>query len=203
MGTNSNAKKRERHSKVSAAPILKKRVTWRARGALVPLIQYCYQPAIMTKKDLYSMLLLPLIILLIATYFAPTPKMKLMYSDLARISPLSFNHSRPVIQLDYTALSDPQAKRQVYLSSNQDTRVTVENSFREVENGYELTLELWTMVDVELHALKATYWADLTDIKMLANGYQSWSQTRELNEYGRLSKIPYPVAWVTKFDLQG
>ncbi|KAG2175075.1 hypothetical protein INT44_007553 [Umbelopsis vinacea] len=126
-----------------------------------------------------------------------------MLSDLARISPLSFNLSSPVIHLDYTALSDPQAKRQAYLSSNQDPRVTVENSFREVENGYELTLELCTMVDVELHTLKATYWADLTDIRMLANGFQSWSQTRELNEYGRLSKIPYPVAWITKFDLQG
>src|ERR1700730_2882447 len=145
-------------------------------------------------------MLFPYVILLIAWYFAP--QKQIMYSELQPISPFVFKNTQPTIKLDFIALGDPQAKPQVYLSSSstQDPRVNVETSFREVENGYEWGLEGWTLVDIELNYLKATYWADLTDLRMLANGYQSWSQTREFNEYGRISKIPYPVAWITKMN---
>jgi hypothetical protein len=178
----------------------KKRVTWKARGGGVSTIHSTQLPEI-TKT--YSNMLFPYAILLIARYFIP--QKQIMYSELPPISPFLFNNTQPVIKLDFTAWADPQGKRQVYLSSNnnQDSRVTVKNTFQEVEHGYEWTLEVWTLIDIELHQLKATYWTDLTDIRMLANGYQSWSQTREYNEYGRISKIPLPVAWITKMNLQG
>ncbi|KAI8355073.1 glycoside hydrolase superfamily [Choanephora cucurbitarum] len=38
---------------------------------------------------------------------------------------------------------------------------------------------------------------------MLAEGFQCWSTTRELDSYSRLAPIPRVVAWATQFDLQG
>ncbi|KAJ2955501.1 hypothetical protein NQZ79_g8497 [Umbelopsis isabellina] len=129
-----------------------------------------------------------------------------MPSGLPVISPLVFQNTQPVIHFDYTLLTDPQAVRLQYISTSdspQTSRLKVETSFEKVERGYEWIMELSTPEDIEVHHLTATYWADLTDMQMLANGYQSWSQTREFNERGRITKIPAPVAWVTKFDLQG
>ncbi|KAI8389354.1 glycoside hydrolase superfamily [Blakeslea trispora] len=38
---------------------------------------------------------------------------------------------------------------------------------------------------------------------MLAEGFQCWSTTRELDRYSRLAPIPRVVAWATQFNLQG
>ncbi|KAI8091457.1 glycoside hydrolase superfamily [Gilbertella persicaria] len=38
---------------------------------------------------------------------------------------------------------------------------------------------------------------------MLAEGFQCWSTTQEMDRYSRLASIPRVVSWVTQFNLQG
>ncbi|KAI9481337.1 MAG: glycoside hydrolase superfamily, partial [Benjaminiella poitrasii] len=38
---------------------------------------------------------------------------------------------------------------------------------------------------------------------MMAEGFQCWSTTKEMDNYNRLAAIPSVVAWFTKFNLQG
>jgi hypothetical protein len=56
---------------------------------------------------------------------------------------------------------------------------------------------------VRLHHFEILFDTDLTDNTMLAEGFQAWSQTREMDKTSSLPAISSPVAWITKFDLQG
>ncbi|KAI9274211.1 glycoside hydrolase superfamily [Sporodiniella umbellata] len=44
---------------------------------------------------------------------------------------------------------------------------------------------------------------DLHEQRMLANGFQSWSQARELSVNDKIQAIPSSVAWYTQMNLQG
>lgn len=56
---------------------------------------------------------------------------------------------------------------------------------------------------VELVHFEAKYFADLKDQRMLANGFQSWSQARELTADDRIPSIRSTVAYFTQLNLQG
>jgi len=72
------------------------------------------------------------------------------------------------------------------------------------QNGFVLTLSVKSEKGVELSGpLEMKYDMDLKDLKMLSNGFQSWSQAREFDSNSRIQKIRSTIAWYTQFHLQG
>lgn len=71
------------------------------------------------------------------------------------------------------------------------------------EGGDILTIALQPKADMELVHFEAKFSAVLTDLRMLANGFQSWSQTKELGQNDRIQDIKKSVAWYTQYNLQG
>lgn len=71
------------------------------------------------------------------------------------------------------------------------------------EGGDILTIAVQPKADIELIHFEAKFSAVLTDLRMLANGFQSWSQTKELGQNDRIQDIKKSVAWYTQYNLQG
>jgi alpha-galactosidase len=57
--------------------------------------------------------------------------------------------------------------------------------------------------DVTLSHFEMELDINLDNQVMMAEGFQCWSTTREVDRYSRMAAIPGPVAWFTKFNLQG
>ena len=71
-------------------------------------------------------------------------------------------------------------------------------------NGLILTVSVKSEKGAELSGpIELKYDTDLKDMKMLSNGFQSWSQTREFDSKSRIQKIQSTIAWYTQFHLQG
>lgn len=66
-----------------------------------------------------------------------------------------------------------------------------------------VTVRVKALKPVELVHFEVKYFADLTDQRMLANGFQSWSQARELTANDRIPSIRSTVAYLTQLNLQG
>lgn len=56
---------------------------------------------------------------------------------------------------------------------------------------------------VSLNHLEIEIDVNLADQVMMAEGFQCWSTTKELDRYSTLSAIPGVVSWFTQFNLQG
>ncbi|KAL1922905.1 uncharacterized protein VTP21DRAFT_9281 [Calcarisporiella thermophila] len=56
---------------------------------------------------------------------------------------------------------------------------------------------------LRINALQADFPASLEGRRMLVNGFQSWSQTRELGAEDKLKDIAKPAMWLGKMELQG
>lgn len=71
-------------------------------------------------------------------------------------------------------------------------------------NGFILTLSVKSEKGGQLNGpLEMKYNIDLKDMKMLSNGFQSWSQAREFDSNSRIQKIRSSIAWYTQYHLQG
>lgn len=91
-----------------------------------------------------------------------------------------------------------------------DTFITIQrttNSTEDDTNRFEMEYTIQAQgvsTDmVRLHHFEILFETDLTDNTMMAEGFQAWSQTREMDKTSSLPAISSPVAWITKFDLQG
>ncbi|KAI8086388.1 glycoside hydrolase superfamily [Halteromyces radiatus] len=56
---------------------------------------------------------------------------------------------------------------------------------------------------IKLHHFEVFFDTDFNNNTIMAEGFQCWSQTREMDKTTTLPKIQSTVAWITKFDLQG
>ncbi|CAO3596199.1 unnamed protein product [Absidia cylindrospora] len=71
------------------------------------------------------------------------------------------------------------------------------------DGGYLLDILVKPKTNIELVHFEAKFSTVLTDYKMLANGFQSWSQTREFGVNDRIPDMKKSVAWYTQYNLQG
>jgi hypothetical protein len=72
------------------------------------------------------------------------------------------------------------------------------------QNGLILTLTVKSEKGVDLCGpLEMKFDMELKDMRMQANGFQSWSQAKEMGCDDRIQKIRSTVAWYTQFHLQG
>ncbi|KAI9491355.1 glycoside hydrolase superfamily [Zychaea mexicana] len=66
-----------------------------------------------------------------------------------------------------------------------------------------LNIRIKALKALELKHFESKYLVELGGQRMLANGFQSWSQARELDAEDRISPIRSTVAYLTKYNLQG
>ncbi|KAI8332852.1 glycoside hydrolase superfamily [Chlamydoabsidia padenii] len=85
-----------------------------------------------------------------------------------------------------------------------DTYLTLTLTTTKVKDGGELlNITLKPTIGIELVHFEAKYSVNLNDQKMLANGFQSWSQSKEMGAQDRIQEIRKSVAWYTQYNLQG
>lgn len=70
-------------------------------------------------------------------------------------------------------------------------------------DNFELEYTLTAQKDLVLKQVKIELDMDLQDQVMMAEGFQCWSTTKEMDRYNKISAIPNVVAWFTQFNLQG
>ncbi|KAI8384084.1 glycoside hydrolase superfamily [Blakeslea trispora] len=71
------------------------------------------------------------------------------------------------------------------------------------KGGYILSISIKALQDIELVGFETAYTVNLKDQRMMANGFQSWSQARELTKNDKISAIRSSVARYTQYNLQG
>lgn len=71
------------------------------------------------------------------------------------------------------------------------------------KGGYVLSIGIRAFKHIELVHFEATYMTELNDQRMMANGFQSWSQARELTKNDKIPAIRSSVAYLTQLNLQG
>lgn len=86
--------------------------------------------------------------------------------------------------------------------SNDALRITASVSLSE-EKSCVLSYHVKAFKPLELVHFEVKYFADLKDQRMLANGFQSWSQAREMEADDRIPAIRSTVAYLTQYNLQG
>lgn len=70
-------------------------------------------------------------------------------------------------------------------------------------DNFELEYTLTAQKDLVLKQVEIELDMDLQDQVMMAEGFQCWSTTKEMDRYNKISAIPSVVAWFTQFNLQG
>ncbi|KAI8088996.1 glycoside hydrolase superfamily [Halteromyces radiatus] len=127
------------------------------------------------------------------------------------LTPSFFTTASARVDLNYQLLASPNCEVIKYQDlqvqpgtpfNDPNLTITITNT-KTNGDGYILNIIIQPKVDIELLHFEAKYSTVLTDLKMLANGFQSWSQTREMGANDRISDIKKTVAWYTQYNLQG
>lgn len=128
------------------------------------------------------------------------------------LSPASFETSKAQITVSYKLLSDKKKERRIKNEivqpslpfTNAHLQVTAKAvRHKDDKGGYVLSISIKALEDLELVSFEATYLADLKDQRMMANGFQSWSQAREFTKNDKIPAIRSGIAWYTQLNLQG
>ncbi|CAO3649515.1 unnamed protein product [Cunninghamella blakesleeana] len=69
--------------------------------------------------------------------------------------------------------------------------------------GYTIEPDNTDNQNIKLKTFEILFKTNLTNQVMLAEGFQCWSQTKEVDKTTTIRSIQSAVAWVTKFNLQG
>jgi argininosuccinate lyase len=128
------------------------------------------------------------------------------------LSPTSFKTSQAQITISYKLFSDKKkvlrVKKEIVQPGlpfvNAHLQVTAKAvRHKDEKGGYVLSISIEALQDMELVSFEATYIADLKDQRMMANGFQSWSQAREFTKNDKIPAIRSGIAWYTQLNLQG
>ncbi|KAF7728810.1 hypothetical protein EC973_005436 [Apophysomyces ossiformis] len=117
----------------------------------------------------------------------------------------ALSDATPTVYIRYTCNGEEKIASQKLTNPSIAGHLSVDKRISKLdENKFELSLIL-TAGDknVRLQQLEFLFDARFSNETMLAEGFQSWSQTREMDKRNSMVPILKPVAWVTQFDLQG
>jgi len=127
------------------------------------------------------------------------------------LAPSSFQTSKAQVTISYKINGDKNVIRhknelvqpdRPFINQNiQVSSKVVRHS--DGKGGYLLSYHVKAFKPIELVKFEATYMADLKDQRMMANGFQSWSQAREFTKNDKIPAIRTGIAWYTQLNLQG
>lgn len=93
------------------------------------------------------------------------------------------------------------------LSTSSSPHITINRRIiddQDNNNRFDLELKLTAHEGpIELEQLEFVFHMDIENTVMMADGFQCWTHSRELDKHGSISSISRTVAWWTQFDLQG
>jgi hypothetical protein len=127
------------------------------------------------------------------------------------LAPSSFQSSKAQVTISYKINGDKnviQHKNELVQPDrpfiNQNIQIT-SKAVRHTDGkgGYLLSYNIKALKPIELVKFETTYMADLKDQRMMANGFQSWSQAREFTKNDKIPAIRTGIAWYTQLNLQG
>lgn len=127
------------------------------------------------------------------------------------LSPSSFQNAKARVDISYKVIGEKKVIRykNELLSpgqpfANHTIQVTSEVvRHTDGKGGYVLSIGVRAFKPIEMIHFEATYLADLKDQRMMANGFQSWSQAREFTKNDKIPAIRSSIAWYTQLNLQG
>lgn len=127
------------------------------------------------------------------------------------LSPSSFQTAKSKVDISYKIIGDKKVirlKNELVSTDKPFVDQTIQVSSKVVRHsdgkgGYILSLSIKAFKPIELVYFQATYMADLKDQRMMANGFQSWSQAREFTKDDKIPAIRSSIAWYTQLNLQG
>ncbi|KAI9470789.1 MAG: glycoside hydrolase superfamily [Benjaminiella poitrasii] len=127
------------------------------------------------------------------------------------LAPTSFQSSKAQLTLSYRLEGDKRTirhKNELLMPShpfkNEHVQVSVKaEPHSDGKGGYILTISVKALKALKLISFETNYLADLRDQRMMANGFQSWSQAREFTKNDRIHAIRSGIAWYTQLNLQG
>ncbi|KAI8077967.1 glycoside hydrolase superfamily [Gilbertella persicaria] len=128
-----------------------------------------------------------------------------------KLAPTSFQTNKAQVNLSYKITGDKkviQHKNELLLPEqpyrNQYLQVSSKVApHTDGKGGYILSLSIKALQPLELVNFETTFMTDLKDQRMMANGFQSWSQAREFTKNDRIPAIRSSVAKYTQLNLQG
>lgn len=127
------------------------------------------------------------------------------------LSPSFFQTASARVDISYKTISSPNSEAiklkdaivRPGTSYNDANLILTLTSTKAKDGGYLLDILVQPKTDIELVHFEAKFSTVLADQKMLANGFQSWSQTREFGSNDRIPDMKKSVAWYTQYNLQG
>lgn len=127
------------------------------------------------------------------------------------LAPSSFQTSKAQVDIYYKLLGDKKVTKHKNELVSPDKPFTNPNIqvmskvVRHSDNkgGYILSIGIKAFKQIELVHFQASFIADLKGQRMMANGFQSWSQARELTKNDKIPAIRSSIAWYTQLNLQG
>ncbi|KAI8095256.1 glycoside hydrolase superfamily [Thamnidium elegans] len=127
------------------------------------------------------------------------------------LSPGSFETAKAIVDVSYKVIGEKKVirlKNEILAPgkpfANHALQVTSEVvRHTDGKGGYVLSIGIRALKPIEMVHFEATYMADLNDQRMMANGFQSWSQAREFTKHDKIPAIRSSIAWYTQLNLQG
>ncbi|KAI8384254.1 glycoside hydrolase superfamily [Radiomyces spectabilis] len=128
------------------------------------------------------------------------------------LTPHNFASAKTRVDVSYRRLDNPEApavKLTNVLVSDQtpfkDDVLTIRCDMQRHGKGDDqlYSVHVKANIAIELVQFEVKYLADIQTKRMLANGFQSWSQAREMDKDDRIPAIRSSVAWYTQLNLQG
>lgn len=127
------------------------------------------------------------------------------------LAPSSFETAKAQLDIYYKVAGEKKAvklRNELVAPGKPYVDQTIQVSTKVVRHtdnkgGYVLSISVKAFKPIKLVHFQATYMADLKDQRMMANGFQSWSQAREFTKNDKIPAIRSSIAWYTQLNLQG
>jgi alpha-galactosidase len=116
---------------------------------------------------------------------------------------LLLNENESVVNAKYV-INNKLSSISIPLIEKSLEKIKVERFTKSIDNdNFELEYKITAQEDILLKGLDIEMNMNLDNQVMMAEGFQSWSTTKELDRYNKMSAIPGVVSWFTQFNLQG
>jgi alpha-galactosidase len=116
---------------------------------------------------------------------------------------LFLNKNEPIVNVKYIIDNTP-TEVSFSLNESKGEKIKVDRSIKSIDNdNFELEFKIIAQQDMTLKDLEIQMNMNLDDQVMMAEGFQCWSTTKEMDRYNKMSAIPSVVSWFTQFNLQG
>jgi hypothetical protein len=140
------------------------------------------------------------------------------FFSFLNITAITMRYAKVTTPFDTLLLESPSTANLKYVANNVESnfslplttsatlgQVKVEKVVTSLDaNNYQVAYKFQPLEsDVLLKHLEIEFDMVLSNQVMMAEGFQCWSTTKELDRYSKLAAIPSVVSWITQFNLQG